>query len=538
MADAAAGKPAPKTDVIDTIQSLVVAFVVAMTFRGFVLEGFMIPTGSMAPTLLGAHVSLHSPVTGYSYTADAGAVDPNATLPIVDPMLSPRLPVGAEPGRQLLSRAAAGDRVLVLKYIWPLLEPARWDVAVFKTPPDPVGESQNYIKRLVGLPLESILLADGDVFTGPPGSKADALTIARKPEYVQRAVWQPVYDSDDQPINLSRWEEKWRQPWPGPPLKGTGGGSWTIRDSRAWSCTAADPADLTWDPAVLAITDWNAYNVWRPVAIFPVSDIRMAGVLEAANAAAFKTSFHLRTRGHRFEILIGGGSATATVTEHETGHVVATQQAPFAFPASGRARIEFWHVDQALWLFVDDAVVLKLEYSLGTPEHRLELAGVSIERYRTDPVAAKPQGVSELRWHFEGSPVTLRRVRVDRDLYYQPGLHQQGNQSLVNGPAIHGRAFATDLDEPAVLGADQFLMLGDNSSASRDGRFWGRPHLLVVRDLGVETPFVVPRPLLVGKAWSVYFPATAPLASGVDGAGAEDRLPWLSLNFGRLRFIR
>jgi len=31
-------------------------FVLAMTFRGFVTEGFVIPTGSMAPTLYGRHI--------------------------------------------------------------------------------------------------------------------------------------------------------------------------------------------------------------------------------------------------------------------------------------------------------------------------------------------------------------------------------------------------------------------------------------------------------------------------------------------------
>jgi signal peptidase I len=42
-----------KTSFVETSQSLVVAFVLAMVFRGFVVEGFVIPTGSMTPTLFG-----------------------------------------------------------------------------------------------------------------------------------------------------------------------------------------------------------------------------------------------------------------------------------------------------------------------------------------------------------------------------------------------------------------------------------------------------------------------------------------------------
>src|SRR5688572_3741055 len=39
-------QPHHETNVVETLQSLIVAFVLAMTFRGFVTEGFVIPTGS------------------------------------------------------------------------------------------------------------------------------------------------------------------------------------------------------------------------------------------------------------------------------------------------------------------------------------------------------------------------------------------------------------------------------------------------------------------------------------------------------------
>ena len=39
----------------ETIESIAIAFVLAFLFRTFEAEAFVIPTGSMAPTLLGQH---------------------------------------------------------------------------------------------------------------------------------------------------------------------------------------------------------------------------------------------------------------------------------------------------------------------------------------------------------------------------------------------------------------------------------------------------------------------------------------------------
>ena len=60
-----------------------------------------------------------------------------------------------------------GDRILVSKFTYMLSEPERWDVIVFKYPGNP---KQNYIKRLVGLPNETLTLRHGDVYARPTGS--------------------------------------------------------------------------------------------------------------------------------------------------------------------------------------------------------------------------------------------------------------------------------------------------------------------------------------------------------------------------------
>jgi hypothetical protein len=127
--------------------------------------------------------------------------------------------------------------------------------------------------------------------------------------------------------------------------------------------------------------------------------------------------------------------------------------------------------------------------------------------------------------------LTLHRVRVDRDLYYRPAVLREDpyNQPPQNGEAVSGAAFATDFEKPAQLQSDHFMMCGDNSAASRDSRLWGRPSPLVTAIFGSDAPFIVPRPLLLGKAWCVYFPA--PVAA-VEG--------WTKFvpDAGQLRFIR
>lgn len=56
----------------------------------------------------------------------------------------------------------AGDFVIVNKVAYRLGTPSRGDVIVFRYPPDP--EREPYIKRVVGLPGDSIQVADGKVY--------------------------------------------------------------------------------------------------------------------------------------------------------------------------------------------------------------------------------------------------------------------------------------------------------------------------------------------------------------------------------------
>jgi signal peptidase I len=530
------------TSVTDTLQSLIVAFVLAMTFRGFFVEGFVIPTGSMALTLMGQHLRYRSSETAYEFPIDAGPVVDSARAAaagiapprmwrIFDPMLGFNGPIATATNAELLPEARMGDRVLVLKFLYPFSEPSRWDVVVFKNPTDPVGDTQNYIKRLVGLPDERLLLADGDVFAAPLGTPTADLEIQRKPEYIQRAVWQPVYDSDFIPVNTPKLEQEWRAAYPGPPWQGAG---WSVRDDRTWRCERSAESMLEWNWQALPIDDRVAYNMFRPIQPFyPVSDVRIAAAIEADDPSNFSTSLDLVARSHRFTFEVDGSGTTTLSIRHAesepTSVPIRSETTEVDLPTSGVFDLEFWHVDQAMIVFIDGDEVARLEYEWG-PIERLEAAlfGRTLAQYERDPITAIPSP-PQLRWRFEGSPLSMRRVRLDRDLYYRPMRMQPGERPGPNGEPLPEFGFGCDPRSPAELSADQFLMLGDNSAASRDSRVWGYPHPLAALRTGEPDPFVVPRSLLLGKAWCVYFPAPVPYKP----AG-----PAVVPDFGRLRFIR
>ena len=142
MSTASATTYPPNGTTIDTLQSLIVAFVVAMTFRGFVTEGFVIPTGSMAPTLMGRHYRMHSDQTGFTYSVDHRMTRSARAQAIQDPTLGPKLTVdfGTKVDGALRMATGSvkpermGDRILVLKCLYPFSEPDRFDVVVFKNP--------------------------------------------------------------------------------------------------------------------------------------------------------------------------------------------------------------------------------------------------------------------------------------------------------------------------------------------------------------------------------------------------------------------
>ncbi len=111
----------------ENLEAIVVAFTLAFIFRAFIVEAFIIPTGSMAATLYGEQVTHTCSTCGYEYAHGAekqGMMrDPTLRCPncaATTDRIEPRD----------LQRPSSGDRILVHK--WPFniggkhLGPRRW----------------------------------------------------------------------------------------------------------------------------------------------------------------------------------------------------------------------------------------------------------------------------------------------------------------------------------------------------------------------------------------------------------------------------
>ena len=506
----AAGSP-QQTSVPDTLISVTLALALAFVFRVFVIEAFVIPTGSMAPTLLGAHYQVRSPETGAVFMVDRRLTDTRRGATVGDPFTDADLPTAG-------LRRLDGDRIFVRKRTPLSPVPDRYDVVVFRSPTDP---DERVIKRLIGRPGEQIALVDGDVFVRDasglePGRATtwheQGWRIARKPERVQRAVWQPVHDMARVPGD-------------------TGTGPW-IAETPDWTVyrgvfrrEGEGPSSIRWDTAAWEIRDRSPYNdidERRDQRLgsggvrsglspsYPVSDLRVRFGLEPeGDRDTAAVVFAVRSHEFRVSIERAAAAATIRVDQRSAGNPAWIEMASAEIEVSRSHTTEFdvWHADQALTVFANGKKVLVASYGWTIAE-RLANA---IPGSTLDELAQFDDGLNRLseseqyqlpgiRIDVEGR-AALHRVRVDRDLYYHP--HHAQYRITNNPPPLGTHPITT-----VTLGTGQLWVLGDNSPASRDGRSWGEPDPWVGYALpGTAGEGILPIELLLGDAFLVYFPA-------------------------------
>ena len=543
-------KPVHVDSARDHFESVLFALVLALLFRTFEAEAFVIPTGSMAPTLYGRHKEAictkcgHNIVIGASdeLNADAGLLYTNARI---ETAICPNCRAVNEIRDAL---AFNGDRILVNKYPYELGEPSRWDVFVFKFPEDP---NINYIKRLVGLPGETIRIRQGNLYLWNETEKRE--TILRKDDVEKQKQLQiPVYDDRHAPHQLLK--TGWPERWAAVAKTGEAGGvaGWTPHESvwkqdpeqRSFQCQAAGVSELSWlryrnytpslsewqlaedglaqqAPIPQLVTDFCGYNTYAganrdhiqalstdqiETGEFWVGDLTVSCRTNlAAVGPDAQLVLELIEGGISYQCRIDCNSATAVLFKRTSDREIELASAPCGVSGTGEYQLRFANVDDRLVLWVNEKAV---DFGTGAT---LDQPNALIPNLPTDDDLT-PVGIA-----VRGIDATVSELLLERDIYYladpSEGVSQQSFRKDLARARTRPEAWSQHYWQEAAkfdtaelkISADGYLALGDNSPRSRDSRLWA-PELQSV-----------PRKFLVGKAFFIYWPHGVPFMNGGRG---------------------
>jgi len=154
-------RPYPHPEWRENVEVLLMAIVIAISVRAFFAQPFKIPTGSMQPTL-------------YGVTVQDRRGDPSFVMP----GLWKRAWEFALHGAiyHQASVEYSGDHLFVDRLTYNFRRPARGEIVVFRTRDIPqIAADQFYVKRLIGLPGETITIGD-DRHVRVNGVRLDAST--------------------------------------------------------------------------------------------------------------------------------------------------------------------------------------------------------------------------------------------------------------------------------------------------------------------------------------------------------------------------
>ncbi len=482
--------------IVTLLEWLLVAFILALVFQGFGVQAFQIPTGSMAETLRGAHYRFRCFRCGYEF-------DTGKDSYMLDRPQCPNCDFQQPP--HAIAPAKNGDRIFVLKCIYQFFDPKRWDVVVFK---NPINPRDNYIKRLIALPGETVQLINGDVYINGK--------IQRKPLNVQAELWMPVFLQDHQPLSASdffseqirKGEDKNNHIWHNP-FENEPGAAWDLQSARytlkdtsdKWHTIAFQPnGRYTFRPTY-------AYNSHSPGQIYPVcSDLMIRFYVQQNHAAQGCIGASLEKRGILYTVRI---DADGMVTFLQTVSSVTTELGTFQAVRSNRTDVfrefEFANVDQQL--------VLRWGRQRFTYDLSRQLQPLAAD----EPIPAVKI--------FAAGTTEIRHIGLYRDIFYL------GDEELAQ------RATA---DDPFTLEDDQFFVCGDNCNNSSDARQWTEPG--IGNNGRTYRMGAVPRDYMMGKAVMVYWsqaykpleqlPAWAP-----EWLKPAENLPPVIPNLGNLKVI-
>jgi signal peptidase I len=480
----------------ENLEAIVVAIILALIIRHYAMEAFVIPTGSMAPTLLGEHFvvdceNCHVEWPVGKTDSDFEARCPNCnnrrrvmTSDFVDGELKASPEAILNRGRftrgfnYFTSRFSkspvhGGNKILVNKIVYKFKNPERFDVMVFKYPEEP---NRNFIKRVVGLPNERLKIEHGDLFS-------NGKRIIKRWD-IQEKIWHNFYDQrfPSQDTQAESWQADSPKRW-AIRRKGKSGEAILKDAGRGEASTYAifkDPSLLAPNAFIAApaprrtkisyvgeIRDTYGYNTtWKEgsagyssdgenivvdlkltAEVIPLG--RKGPVVLALTENNIPLRVSLPTDGDQYLIERSAGDHTKVVK-------VIGKAAPLTVGAINKVVLAFW--DRHVRLIVNGEEVMTWDDS--DPKTQPVNSGAYLESSESGAI--------------------FQKVKLHRDIYY-----------FLYSPDSPPANTEWDAEKrEIIIPQDTYFALGDNCPNSSDGRKWGYLH----------------KGHLVGRAFIVFWP--------------------------------
>jgi signal peptidase I len=390
-----------------TVQRLAVGLFVAgcaaCLLFALALEPVQIATGSMAPGILGEHRACTCPRCGCAFPVGLHAADrqDGCSAGCYRKVFCPNC--GLCPVPMAEAAPAAGDCVLVNKLAYGYRTPQRWEILLMRL------FGTLFIKRLIALPHEEVLIRAGDVYIDG--------RLARKTLAQARAMRVAVFDDACPPLDR-RWLGEQHL------------------DGRCRPATLTYRHFLAGERKAEPISDEYSYNRGAHAGLEMVHDFLFeADVRVRAGSGAL--ALRLCDGQDWVEVALPvGAPKPVAVRSWPVESSAATDLGcgmEIALVAGAAYRVEMALVDRRASLTVNGVAVVAVD--LPEPEER--------------------RGVrTPVQFRVEQAEVDIRNFKLFRDAHYS----QRGSHA-VRERSVH-------------LGSGQYFVLGDNSPDSHDSRDW------------------------------------------------------------------